>query len=397
MTDTPRLCTDWISTYLSFSSYNTEPPALYREWTAVSVIAAVLQRKVFLNWHSEIYPNMYICLVGPPGCRKGTAMGPGYKLLVDKGIRMAAEATTRESLIRFLKESGGMDVDPITGEAMLHASLTVFSQELTVFLGYNNQTLMSDLTDWFDCRERWVYRTKNSGEDDIIGVYVNLIGATTPELIHSALPLDAVGSGLTSRMIFVYEEKKGKKCAAPFMTDKDRAIRTRLSNDLGQLQLLRGEFKISPDFMDAWVEWYLGADETPPFEDVRFAGYFERRPLHLLKLSMIMSASRSNDMRLTPIDLQRAIDLLGRTEKKMPMTFMGHGRNPSADTLTKIMTYCGAKSEGVKLSELLRQFYRDVDKKGLDAILQSLVSMKIIDIRHDEKDSTIIYRTRGKR
>ena len=76
-----RLVPDWIESYLEATD-NTEPPILYRTWTAVSVIAAVLQRKVFLEWHTRIFPNMYIVLVGPPGrCRKGTAMVPVQKML----------------------------------------------------------------------------------------------------------------------------------------------------------------------------------------------------------------------------------------------------------------------------------------------------------------------------
>lgn len=391
-----RLCSDWITTYLQFTE-NSEPPLLYRTWVAVSVLAATLQRKTFLQWHSELYPNMYIVLVGPPGkCRKGTAMGPGYRLLMEKGIRLAAEATTRESLIRFLRESGGMDTDPLTGNVMIHASLTIYSQELTVFLGFNNNQLMSDLTDWFDCRDRWTYRTKNMGEDDIVGVYVNLIGATTPELIRSALPMDAVGSGLTSRMVFVYEDRKGKKCPAPFATKGEKAQREQLSKDLGQIMLLRGEFKISADFMDRWTDWYMHADEKQPFEDVRFAGYFERRPTHLLKLCMIMSASRGNDLRITTGDFDRALSLLTETEKKMPMVFMGHGRNPNADTLTKVMAYLGNKGQA-RESELLRAFYRDVDKRGLGDILTGMKTMGLIRINNSESDALIEYIPRNMR
>jgi len=114
---------------------------------------------------------MYIVLVGPSGkCRKGTAMGFGMKFLREMGIKMAAESTTREALCRDLKQSNDTKVDISTGDLQLHSSLTIYSQELTVFLGYNNQALMSDLTDWYDCRDAWTYRTKNQGTDDIVGV-----------------------------------------------------------------------------------------------------------------------------------------------------------------------------------------------------------------------------------
>ena len=166
-----------------------------------------------MQWGTiSFYPNMYVVLVGPSGkCRKGTAMSQGYDFLKEMGTKMAAESTTREALIQALQQSNDTQVDPVTNKMYLHASLTIYSQELTVFLGYNNVALMSDLTDWYDCRSSWTYRTKHQGTDEIIGVYVNLIGATTPELLQTALPRDAIGGGLTARMIFVFETKKPRQ------------------------------------------------------------------------------------------------------------------------------------------------------------------------------------------
>jgi len=102
---------------------------------------------------------MYVVLVGPSGrCRKGTAMNQGMWFMREMGIKMAAESITREALIRELKEANKeMSVDVTTGELNMHASITIYSQELTVFLGYNNLALMSDLTDWYDCRNEWTY------------------------------------------------------------------------------------------------------------------------------------------------------------------------------------------------------------------------------------------------
>lgn len=391
-----RQCKDWIEAYLEFTSFNTEPPVLWRHWSAISTIAAALQRKVSLQWHTQLYPNLYVVLVGPAGTRKGTAMGPAQQLLVDLGVRLSAEATTRESLIRFLRESGDTSVDPETGAVSMHASLTVFAPELTVFLGYNNQILMSDLTDWFDCRDRWTYRTKTQGEDDIIGVFMNIFGATTPELIHSALPIDAVGSGLTSRIIFVYEEKKGPKCPAPFATEYHYQLREALLRDLSQILMLSGKFRIAPNFMDLWSDWYLTIDDNHAIDDSRFAGYCERRPLHLLKLCMIMSASRGNDLRITKEDFDAALSLLTKTERKMPLVFLGHGRNPNADTVTKIMSFCGERGTVLR-SEIIRHFYRDCDERAIDGIISTLQSMKMIRIVHNDKDATIHYLARSAR
>ena len=60
-----RKLNDWIDSYLEYTK-NSEPPDLYKEWVAVSVVASILQRKCSLPWGDiTFYPNMYIILVGP--------------------------------------------------------------------------------------------------------------------------------------------------------------------------------------------------------------------------------------------------------------------------------------------------------------------------------------------
>ena len=139
-----RRLTDWIDAYMTFTE-NTEPAELFRKWTAVSVICAALRRKCRLDWGSlTFYPNMYIILVGPSGSRKGTAMDPAYEIACEiADIKMAAEATTRESLIRQLKKANYTEHNLVTGKPDYHSSLTIWSQELTVFLGYHNRQLRS--------------------------------------------------------------------------------------------------------------------------------------------------------------------------------------------------------------------------------------------------------------
>jgi len=366
---------DWITSFKDYTA-NSEPPDLYKEWVAISVIASALQRKCYLEWGPlTFYPNMYVVLVGPSGkCRKGTAMGPGYKFLRDIGSNLAAEAITREALIRELKNCSATHIDPVDSSVSMHASLTIFSPELTVFLGYNNLQLMSDLTDWYDCRDRWTYRTKNMGTDEIVGVWVNLIGATTPELIQSTLPRDAIGGGLSSRIIFVYEEKKGKIVPAPFLTDKEVALREGLLSDLERIGMMSGTFKVDQDFVDLWIEWYTAQEDNPPFDDQRFAGYFERRPNHVLKLSMILSASEGDSQILTKKILERAIDVLTRTEKKMPYTFSGYGKSEISEVMSRVMAFIANAGE-TTFEELMKNFYYDADQETMQKILGTLSSM----------------------
>ena len=386
-----RRCKNWLGSYLEYTR-KSEPPILYKTWTAISVIAACMRRKTRLKWGTiDVYPNLYIVLVGPPGrCRKGTAMSVGEGFLRELGIKLSSSSITREALIHQLKTSSDTHIDA-AGKMFLHSSLTIFSKELTVFLGYNNQQLMADLTDWFDCADAWEYRTKNMGTDDITGVWVNLIGATTPDLLNSTLPKDAIGGGLTSRMIFVYEQDKDHTEVAPFLSTKEIELAQDLLIDLEQIAMLQGDFTATPEFIERFSTWYAKADSSPtPFDDYRFAPYFERKPTHLWKLSMILNAARTNTMCLDALDFEAALELLERTERMMPYTFSGYGKNKDADTLTRIMTIVGNKKK-ISTIELQKLTYLDADDWTLKKIVDTLQGMGYLYPMQEGSQSYLVY------
>lgn len=382
-----RRVEDWIESYVSCVS-NTEPSRNYHLWTAVAAIASVLQRKCQLGWGTlTFYPNMYIVLVGPPAARKGTAMNLMKPMLDDLQIKMAAEAITREALIRELKNSTDTLITG-GGKMFFHSSLTIWSQELTVFLGYQNHQLMSDLTDWYDCRNQWTYRTKNMGTDEIIGVFVNIFGATTPDLIRSTMSLDAIGGGLTSRMIFIYEENKGKVCPYPAFSKAEKHLYENLKYDLARIHMLNGQFKTTECFLERWVEWYTYQEAHPPFRDSRFNGYLERRANHVMKLSMICSASKGDNMIVSSQELNRAVSIIETAEQKMTKTFSGVGQLNNASVIEKVTMEIGLRKK-VLFSELLDFFTGDVDKWGLEKILETLSAMKVIKTVMLENDVEI--------
>jgi len=387
-----RSLEDWIDGFMEATD-NTEPPRLYRLWVAISCVAAALQRKCFLSWGPyTFYPNMYIVLVGPSGARKGTAMSPGYKLLSDIGIGMSAQSTTLQALIRRLSEGTHSKQDPKTGKLYMHSSLTIFSEELVVFLGYQEMELMSALCDWYDCKDRWTYDTKNKGTDEVLGVWVNLIGATTPHLIQSNLPMESIGGGLTSRIIFVYESGKEKSVPHPFLTQRENDLFDDLRNDLERIHLMAGRFSVTEDFIDAWTDWYTEQDRHPPkhLSEDQFGGYVQRRPTHMLKLALILSASESSQMIVTPTHLSRAQRILEATERKMPNVFRGIGKSPLSDILSKAMGFLMIKKH-VPMSELMERFHADADIQVMEKVVRTLEQMKYIRIERTASGTFLVY------
>lgn len=390
-----RKLDDWITGWLKFVD-NTEPPICYKEWVAISVIASALQRKCSMNLgHLIVYPNLYVVLIGPPGSRKSTAMKPGRELLIQKGIRLSADATTKEALIRALRLSSTSVSSLATGETVGHASLTVFSPELTVFLGYDNLQLMTYLNDWWDCNDPWEYDTKNEElKDYISAVWVNLLGATTPEILQTALPTESIGLGFTSRVIFIHAYKMGKVVPMPFISEEAQQTRKDLFTDFEHIYLLSGEFKYTKKFIDSWFDWRYEQEKNPPFQDPKLAGYTAKRPAHILKLCMIVSASESSNMEINEHILERAGQILSRAERGMLNVFSGYGENRDARVMTEIMRTIGSAGEkGMPFSILMDKFKRDTNKDTMLGIIGTLESMKYCrrDRITDTSDPRVIY------
>lgn len=363
----------WLDGFLELTD-NTEPPRMFKLWTGISTVAAVLQRKCYLSWGREtFYPNLYIILVGPPAARKGTALKEGKNLLNKIGVTFSADETSRQKLITSLKESAAAEQGP-DGKLNYHASMTIFSSELTVFLGYDAKDMLAMLCKWFDCEDRFIYDTHGRGREEIPNVWTNLIGATTPAQLQASLPEGAVGSGFTSRVVFVYEEDKEKVVIKPEIFASDIELEERLLVDLGEIRNIYGEFQLEPQAEAMYESWRMKAEKKNPFFESRLDYYVQRRPTHLFKLSMIYSACRGGDMVVTCQDLQKAIWTLEETEKKMPQVFAGVGANPLAGIQTKIQQLVQQK-KNVAMSEIYSRYSNDASHAQIGEAINMLSGM----------------------
>lgn len=399
-----RQLNDWLKSYIEFTS-NTEPPLLFRTWSGISVIGSLLQRKCRLNLgdFEVFYPNMYIVLVGPPAVGKGTAMRPALEFLQDLGVRLAPDKITLEKLIRVIASPTDSVVDDLNEDGeMVQCNMVIFAPELTVFTSYKskNEELMTALNDWYDCKDPWIYDTKNAGTDSISGIWVFLFGGTTPDLLREALPSGTgIGGGFTSRVIFVYEEKKDKIVIIPSLSKEQKIIREHLMTDAARLYAMQGQFKYTKEFIEYYTDWRLKNEHTPPFTDKNLEGYAGRRHVHLLKLSMIMSASRGSSMAITGTDFRSALDLLEATEVKMPNIFKGVGANPYAGTLHAIMELIAHKKT-VDFSEIFNAYYCDAPPDMLEKMVYSLRKAGFCTIQfsgdENNRKATIKYKPKEK-
>ena len=393
-----RELNDWVDSYVQYT-FNSESPTSYHRWSALCLIGAALQRKVYLRWGFEfIYPNLYVVLVGPAGrARKGVALGIAKSMLLNiPGVSVAPEASSREALILAMKRGLQNYEDPTSGKVKVHCSIAAFSEELSVLLGQGDIKFLANLTDWYDSKDVWSYETIGRGRDALEGVCLTLLGATAPEWIQSMLPQEAIGGGFTSRVIFIVEERKGKTVPKHHLTAEEFELQDALARDLERISQLKGTFRFTDRGEDAYTSWYTEQDRllnsgVAAVEDSRFAAYCERRATHLRKLMMILSASRGDDLLINELDFARANKYLLDAEIKMGWTFGGLGRARNSDVTEKVLNFI----KQVKIttrSSLMSKFYRDVDSSTMMEIERIGEDMKAISVTFNLQSKEKVYR-----
>ena len=131
-----RKLSNWLDAYAEYTE-ETESAPMFHRWVSLSMISAVLRKKVWLSLgRIKVFPNMYIVLVAEPGiARKSQAISYGVDLLNEvPGIVLSADAVTKEAMLQDL-EAGAVDEVLPNGTNFRHASLNIISKEFESFLG----------------------------------------------------------------------------------------------------------------------------------------------------------------------------------------------------------------------------------------------------------------------
>jgi len=96
-------------------------------------------------------------------------------------------------------------------------------------------------------------------------------------------------------------------------------------------------------------------------------------------------------MILTAEDMQRAERIIVNTEQKMQYTFSGLGKSNISSTISQVLIEL-EMTEEITFEELLSKFYGDVDKFGMDRVIETLKAMGAADDIIKGKERIIVKR-----
>ena len=408
----------FINTYLDMVE-ETESPRIFHIWCALAGVAACLGRRVWLqDGNSQLYANMFVALVGPPGVRKSTAMNimHGYVKEVT-GVRFAPDDTggQRQGLLKAMQNDDMPDetknilaeidaADSASLEALASARLAtdtdprdlhtmfVCASEFNSFLGRNALDMLTFLLKMWD-GEEYTYRLKNE-ELTLTNPLLSLIGCTTPTNIATALPPEAIGQGFMSRVILVHANEKHKNVPRriPFDPNLEQQIK-----NLYQFLFYDYDGEITETTAAAkFIDELYGTKVE--IDDPRFLYYIERRHTHLRKLSMVLAASRRSKYIETQ-DVREAQRILSATEKAMPDALGEYGMNKTAAARQRMLEFLQHYKGAVDQSMLYAIMARDMTfVEFSNAIADMVNSGKIVRVQtnngpgytYKEKRSTLI-------
>lgn len=393
----PRFFDDFIKAYLEFTR-GQEASEKIHKWVATSIIAAALERKVWLNrGHYILYPNLYTIIVGASGLvRKSTSTGIGVELLrsLDKFSAMS-ERVTAASLITQLARAG-REFSDYKGAAHKHSAVFCYASELKVFLDDVFGDLKVLLTTFYDChpndwRTPWVYENKGEGITRVHGPCLNILGASTPTWLVKCIPPSEMEGGFASRVIFVVENDTPERFIA-WPRQDDQTMKSKLASDLARIHEMSGEFIVSPEahlWFEAWYrEHMLNLSKV---RDPRFSGYFGRKGDTILKIAMSLSASESSSYLIEERHIREAADSLTALEASMYDAFGAAGDNSQATVLRKIWASIRSAKE-IRHIDLLKAHWRDVSHKDLIPLVEMLRQMGAVKILSD--GGRVIYQVK---
>lgn len=399
-----RAYDNWLKAYINHTRFSESPDAFHL-WTGVSVIAGALRRRVWIDQrHFQWTPNFYIVLVGPPGvAAKSTTMRTGLSLLERvEGIYFGPQSMTWQALTESLSKAKETVEFPDNHAAQVMSCVTVAASELGTFLRPEDDELVEVLISmWDGQKEVWRRSTKTQGDTSIENPWLNVIACTTPAWLRANFPDVMIGGGLTSRIMFIYADRKRQLVAYPadlITSSEFTKEENYLIHDLQQIAEIRGEMRLTPDAKNwgqHWYEQHWGHANSSHLSSERYAGYFARKQTHLHKLAMVVSAARNNDLWITLEDMVTANALVTSIERDMEKVFTSIGVNQQAQRSGEVLRFIEAVGR-IDYQELWRKCFPIMSPKEFAESISAVVQAGYVKVEKLQDGRSFLIASKGR-
>jgi len=384
---------DFITAYLDYVD-NGFAPRKFHVWSALSLLAGALERKVWLPWNHHVvhYPNLYVMLVAFPGVGKSASAGAAVSLLSDlnrqtRDINFIPERITEAAVYSAMSEGSSFTMG---SKVYMHSSGFWYGPEASAHLRDVYGDFIATLTDFYDCRTEVKTRTEGKGLRILKNTCFNLLTACTFDYLSRLITDENIMGGFASRITYVINRDKLVRDSEfqdgggdPEKELRLQEFRASLLHDLGEIHRMAGPFKAHKTFGDLWKAWHKKFEaERQEHPSEKMQSLLARKNATVLKVAMILSASESDAKILTPDHWEQAMALVNDVEKDLPgmLRESRAGQIHSQDSLTQaIFRYFEKKPDNVVLAELKKAlFLRGFDPRRVETAIDTMVKQGVI-------------------
>lgn len=330
-----RKCHSWIDSFVNATA-NLEVPKVFRQWSAISTLAAAVEQKVYVPSGGEaLFPNIYCFLVAHAGVGKTRSIMASKKYYMETPEPLSAPTSmSPSSMIDALHKSKRTIVRMPEGP-LEYNTMYITADELTAFMHQYDEEATGVLSQFYDPRPYGQTRRGNDLNIKIKSPQINLIVGATPSMLMKYMPESAWEQGFMTRVIMVFSDER---TVGDDFADKDTSLNDDLVHDLRSISTLVGEFQVTEAYRNAVNKW-RAAGEPPVPTHPKLIHYATRRRVHLYKLSMVSAIDRSDVLMLTEDDFFRAMTWLVDAEATMPDIFKAGAGNADAKAMDEIYHY----------------------------------------------------------
>ncbi len=330
---------------------------------------------------NSTHPNLFLELVGGPGTGKSQAINAVRSIYVPAtGSSVIPASITRAGLEDYMQANLQQTKSP-DGALLLSHECIGLSEEMQGILPDQDLGHLTLYNILYDLPKLHKARTRTNGEVTLEAPYCSILTGAQPAFLATTMPEQAWGMGFMSRSIMIFDTPRERRSMFE-LRDVDPTLKANLIHDLKHIASLYGWMEWTKEAVSLYDEWWVEAGGIPIPQAKRLAmGYNSRREIHMAKLAMCMSISRSDDLFVDERDVAAAIETLLLFESKMNSIFQEMAATGSMvmlqDVIDKIRadTAEGRPTEESTVINLLMQRFPATQ---VHSMIENLIASRVI-------------------
>jgi len=341
-----------------------------------------MERKVKIPRFNErdLYPNLYVMLIGKPGSGKTTAMTEVYNLLSAVGVKLAPKSTTSAALYDAVLASVKI-INNGTAFPLIYSSLSCIVDELAVWMPQYDNGLHGILCSLWDNPIKHDEGRRTTDSKPLENPQLNMLVGVQPAYLGSILPVSAHEMGLVTRCLLVYCHER-PVYELTFGESNIEAHDTSYSSllaGLKRIHTLMGAMQFSEAAKDILRDFH--ANERG-IEDLKFEHYNTRRIVSIAKLGMIASASMGNSKIVDAVHLDWAIRSLKQIEVYMPEVYKEMGKPETSKIMAEVFSWVFQKfmetRQPIQEQRILHVLESKVPIRDIQPTLKAMLDLRML-------------------